>query len=70
MKIFGLRPLSTFDKLENLAKIMSDKTAETAGNRRKYIAPRCEIKNISIEHPLNLPKGKNENVGNLYDRQG
>lgn len=57
MKIFGIRPMSTWDKFENLMKIMQDN--ERLINKNGI--ENSVTKNIIPKH--------NENLGKVIDKQ-
>ncbi|MCR5265399.1 MAG: hypothetical protein K6E29_02245 [Cyanobacteria bacterium RUI128] len=71
MKILGLRPMSTWDKYENLANIISEKTKLPEG-KRKYVVPECKIINMAENHSLlskYTPKAQEEMLGKLLNKQ-
>jgi len=55
MRIFGLRPMSTFDRMENLVKIISEHTRTAA--------------EISGGSKVVKTAAKNEKIGNIIDKQ-
>ena len=71
MRIFGLRPMSTWDRASNLIKIMTQSSStmeRTTSSTFKYSLPKSETSNIIEKHSLlqkYLPKSKEELLSKL-----
>ena len=71
MKIFGLRPVSNWDRAENLVKLASNRESKLLSvgpNRYKYYVPKNEQENL-VSHTMlinkYLPKAINEMLSKI-----